>query len=151
MSHIVFQVISCEIKQSFHTFFRSLLSPKTKILKLTQLETIAVSTVPKTYVRRPWLIVSVNLGYSFNVHAWLPLRVATSKQWRTRMLLPNAGSGIVVSFNVLVYRLSWHDQSRPPCIRSGAVGVTMAWDSGMRGGAWCYQHTATPPSGSFLN
>ena len=23
----------------------------------------------QTYVRRPWLIVSVNLGYSFNVHA----------------------------------------------------------------------------------
>ena len=24
---------------------------------------------PQTYVRRPWLIVSVNIGYSFNVHA----------------------------------------------------------------------------------
>ena len=23
----------------------------------------------QTYVQRPWLIVSVNLGYSFNVHA----------------------------------------------------------------------------------
>ena len=33
----------------------------------------------QTYVQRPWLIVSVNLGYSFNVHAWLPLRVAMSQ------------------------------------------------------------------------
>ena len=31
------------------------------------------------HVLRPWLIVLVNLGYSFNVHAWLPLRVAMSQ------------------------------------------------------------------------
>ena len=34
---------------------------------------------PQTYVRRLWLIVLVNLGYSFSVHAWLPLCVAMSE------------------------------------------------------------------------
>ena len=34
---------------------------------------------PETYVRKPWLIVLVNLGYSFNVHASLPLCVAISQ------------------------------------------------------------------------
>ena len=33
----------------------------------------------QTYVRMPWLIVFVNIGYSFNVHARLPLCVAMSK------------------------------------------------------------------------
>ena len=35
---------------------------------------------PQTYVPRSWLIVLVNLGYSFNVHVRLPLCVAMSQQ-----------------------------------------------------------------------
>ena len=31
----------------------------------------------------------------------------------------------VALLNVLTYRFSWHDQSSPPCISSGAVGMTM--------------------------
>ena len=31
---------------------------------------------PWTYVRRLWLMKFMKLGYSFNVHAWLPLCVA---------------------------------------------------------------------------
>ena len=46
----------------------------------------------QTYGRRPWLIVLVNLDYSFNVHAWLPLRV--SILCRTLMLLPIAGTKV---------------------------------------------------------
>ena len=33
----------------------------------------------QTYIRRQWLIASVNLGYQFNVHAGLPLCVAMSQ------------------------------------------------------------------------
>ena len=44
--------------------------------KLFPKNLIVIHTVPKTDVRRPWLMMSVNLGYSFNVHAWLPLCVA---------------------------------------------------------------------------
>ena len=50
---------------------------------------------PQTYVQIPWLIVSVNIGYSFNVNAWMPLRVAMIKHCETRMLLPNAGKRII--------------------------------------------------------
>ena len=32
-------------------------------------QTIVVPKVSKLMSERPWLIVSVNLGYSFNVHA----------------------------------------------------------------------------------
>ena len=34
---------------------------------------------PQTYVQRLWLIVLVNLRYSFNDHAWLPPCVAMSR------------------------------------------------------------------------
>ena len=67
---------------------------------------------PQTYVRKPWLIVSVNLAYSFNVYAWLPLRVAMSKDCEEpgcSFQMLEGGSLIgynVVSFNVLTYRLS---------------------------------------------
>ena len=45
----------------------------------------------KTYVRRPWLIVLGNLGYSM----FMPdCPSAWSALWRTRMLLPNAGRKI---------------------------------------------------------
>ena len=73
---------------------------------------IVVSTVSKTYVRRPWLIVSINIGYSFNVHAWLPLRVAMSKHCEEPGLsfqMLEGGSPIghnVVSCNVLT---DYHD------------------------------------------
>ena len=70
---------------------------------------------PQTYVRRPWLIVLVNLGYSFNVHACLPLCVAISQHCEeTRMLLPNAGRKIA----------DWLSRSFIQC---GNVHVMIAW------------------------
>ena len=47
----------------------------------------------RTYVWRWWLIDWVKYGYSFHVHAWLPLYawLYESALWRTWMLLPSAG------------------------------------------------------------
>ena len=43
----------------------------------------------QTYVQKEWLIVLVNIGYSFNVHAWLPLYMAI---WIVIMKNTNAPS-----------------------------------------------------------
>ena len=70
---------------------------------------------PQTYVRGPWLIVLENLGYSFNVQAWLPLCVAMSQHceepWCSFQTLEGRlliGYHVAL-FNELTFRFSSHD------------------------------------------
>ena len=66
---------------------------------------------PETYVRKPWLIVMVKLGYSFNVHASLPLCVVISQHCEEpgcsfQTLEGRSPIGYyVATFNVLTYKL----------------------------------------------
>ena len=82
---------------------------------------------PQTYVRRPWLVVLVNLGYSFYVNAWLLLCVALSHHYEKPGCSFQMVGCYLALFNVLIYRCSWHDQPRPTRISSGAVGIAMCF------------------------
>ena len=83
-----------------------------KLRSKGQESTVVVPTVSKTYVRRPWFIVLVNLGYSFNVHARLPLRVAMSQHCEEPRCSFHTLEGrslighCVALFNVLISRFS---------------------------------------------
>ena len=79
---------------------------------------------PQNYIWRPWLIVLVNLWYSFNVHARLPLCMAINEHceeprcsFQTRERKSLIGC-YMVKISVLTYRFSWHNQTRPLCISS---------------------------------
>ena len=75
---------------------------------------IFVPTVSKLFVRRPWLIMSINLRYSFNVHAWLPFRMAMSWNGEEprrsfQMLEGRSPIGYYVAlFNVLTSMFTCH-------------------------------------------
>ena len=80
---------------------------------------------PPTHAQRLWLMVK--LGYTFNAHA------CTSINWhreepkcsfqtlRGRLLIGK----YTTLFSEITYMFSYHDQSQPPCISLGDVGMTM--------------------------
>ena len=100
---------------------------------------------PQTYVRKPWLIVLENLGYSSNVHAWLPLY--ESALWRTQMLLTNAGRkipdwlcGYIQCANLQVL-ITWSITASVPTF---GVWVWCGYDDERRPTSWgspAYTHT----------
>ena len=87
---------------------------------------------PRTYVPRLWLIDLVKLGYSFNVHAWLPFCIAI---WICIVKNPDApfkcwkqDRWLVIKWLSSVWCTSLflhYNQSRPPCINFGAADLTI--------------------------
>ena len=121
--HFKIRILAWQHRQ-FHTLPGLLYSgnPMNRVCKRDQLtfdlcrnpiHSIIVPTCgPQTYVCRLWLIVLVNLGYSFNFHASLPLRVAMSQHCEepgcpSQTLEGRSLIGYYVAlFNVLISRFS---------------------------------------------